>query len=79
MFCMYLMTFYWTCFEKILPVFSENVSLHQLAHERLGELLRVLKLVISKHQSLNSVDILSATGTVISKVKGKTGHLTALY
>ncbi|XP_078264394.1 rho GTPase-activating protein 29-like isoform X2 [Rhinoraja longicauda] len=49
---------------------EENVSLHQLAHERLGELLRVLKLVISKHQSLNSVDILSATGTVISKVKG---------
>lgn len=48
---------------------EENVSLHQLAHERLGELLRVLKLVISKHQSLNSVDILSATGTVISKVK----------
>ncbi|XP_069795191.1 rho GTPase-activating protein 29-like isoform X2 [Narcine bancroftii] len=27
-------------------------------------------MVISKHQSLNSVDILSATGTVISKVKG---------
>ncbi|XP_059839919.1 rho GTPase-activating protein 29-like [Hypanus sabinus] len=49
---------------------GENKSLRQMAHERLGELLRVLKSVISKHQSLNSVDILSATGTVISKVKG---------
>ncbi|XP_007885317.2 rho GTPase-activating protein 29 [Callorhinchus milii] len=49
---------------------ANKVSLHSVAHERLGELLRVLKAVISKHQSLNSVDILSATGTVISKVKG---------
>uniref|UniRef100_A0A8C6JLE1 Rho GTPase-activating protein 29 n=1 Tax=Melopsittacus undulatus TaxID=13146 RepID=A0A8C6JLE1_MELUD len=38
-------------------------------HERLGELLRVLKAVINKYQNLNSVDILSAAGTVIAKVK----------
>ncbi|KAM4642776.1 rho GTPase-activating protein 29 isoform 2-T2 [Discoglossus pictus] len=44
-------------------------SLHQVVHERLGELLRVLKSVISKHQALNSVDILGAAGTVIAKVK----------
>uniref|UniRef100_A0A4W5LUE2 Rho GTPase-activating protein 29 n=1 Tax=Hucho hucho TaxID=62062 RepID=A0A4W5LUE2_9TELE len=44
--------------------------LHQVVHERLGELLRVLKAVISKHQTLNSVDILSAAGTVIAQVKG---------
>ncbi|KAJ8010451.1 hypothetical protein DPEC_G00075210 [Dallia pectoralis] len=43
--------------------------LHQVVHERLGELLRVLKTVISKHQTLNSVDILSAAGTVIAQVK----------
>ncbi|KAG9351084.1 hypothetical protein JZ751_024974 [Albula glossodonta] len=43
--------------------------LHRLVHERLGELLRVLKAVIGKHQTLNSVDILSAAGTVIAKVK----------
>ncbi|XP_053326285.1 rho GTPase-activating protein 29 [Spea bombifrons] len=43
--------------------------LHQVVHERLGELLRVLKAVISKHQTLNSVDILGAAGTVIAKVK----------
>uniref|UniRef100_A0AAZ3NMD1 Rho GTPase-activating protein 29 n=1 Tax=Oncorhynchus tshawytscha TaxID=74940 RepID=A0AAZ3NMD1_ONCTS len=38
--------------------------------ERLSELLRVLKSVIGKHQTLNSVDILRAAGTVITKVKG---------
>uniref|UniRef100_A0A3Q3GYS8 Rho GTPase-activating protein 29 n=1 Tax=Labrus bergylta TaxID=56723 RepID=A0A3Q3GYS8_9LABR len=43
--------------------------LHQAVHERLGELLRVLKAIISKHQSLNSVDILSTAGTVIATVK----------
>ncbi|XP_069007484.1 rho GTPase-activating protein 29 isoform X1 [Embiotoca jacksoni] len=44
--------------------------LHHAVHERLGELLRVLKAIISKHQSLNSVDILSTAGTVIATVKG---------
>uniref|UniRef100_A0A672GJU9 Rho GTPase-activating protein 29 n=1 Tax=Salarias fasciatus TaxID=181472 RepID=A0A672GJU9_SALFA len=44
--------------------------LHQAVHERLGELLRVLKAIINKHQSLNSVDILSTAGTVIATVKG---------
>ncbi len=44
--------------------------LHQVVHERLGELLRVLKAVISKHHSLNSVEILSAAGTLIAKIKG---------
>uniref|UniRef100_A0A8C5AMF4 Rho GTPase-activating protein 29 n=1 Tax=Gadus morhua TaxID=8049 RepID=A0A8C5AMF4_GADMO len=43
--------------------------LHQAVHERLGQLLCVLKTVIGKHQSLNSVDILSAAGIVISRVK----------
>ncbi|KAM8931006.1 rho GTPase-activating protein 29 [Pelodytes ibericus] len=43
--------------------------LHQAVHERLGDLLRVLKGVISKHHTLNSVDILGAAGTVIAKVK----------
>lgn len=45
--------------------------LHQAVHERLGELLRVLKVIISKHQRLNSVDILSTAGTVIATVKGE--------
>ncbi|XP_054835702.1 rho GTPase-activating protein 29 [Eublepharis macularius] len=54
--------------ETILSEENQD-CLHHVVHERLGELLRVLKAVISKHQSLNSVDILSAAGTVIAKVK----------
>ncbi|XP_070701198.1 rho GTPase-activating protein 29-like isoform X2 [Pempheris klunzingeri] len=45
-------------------------GLQEVVQERLAELLRVLKTVIGKHQTLNSVDILGAAGTVIAKVKG---------
>ncbi|KAK9538763.1 hypothetical protein VZT92_003913 [Zoarces viviparus] len=49
----------------------ENLEgLQGVVQERLAELLRVLKAIISKHQTLNSVDILGAAGTVIAKVKG---------
>lgn len=49
----------------------ENLEgLQGMVQERLAELLRVLKAVISKHQTLNSADILGAAGTVIAKVKG---------
>ncbi|XP_071420997.1 rho GTPase-activating protein 29 isoform X4 [Pithys albifrons albifrons] len=54
--------------EAILSEENQD-DLHQVVHERLGELLRVLKAVINKHQTLNSVDVLSAAGTVIAKVK----------
>ncbi|KAF7222135.1 rho GTPase-activating protein 29 isoform X1 [Nothobranchius furzeri] len=50
---------------------KENLEgLQDLVKERLAELIRVLKTVISKHQTLNSVDILGAAGMVIAKVKG---------
>lgn len=42
-----------------------------MVQERLSDLLRVLKAVIGKHQTLNSVDILGAAGMVIAKVKGQ--------
>uniref|UniRef100_A0A8C6VEF7 Rho GTPase-activating protein 29 n=1 Tax=Naja naja TaxID=35670 RepID=A0A8C6VEF7_NAJNA len=49
---------------------SENQNcLHRFVHERLGEVLRVLKAIINKHPNLNSVDVLSAAGTVIAKVR----------
>ncbi|XP_025057694.1 rho GTPase-activating protein 29 isoform X3 [Alligator sinensis] len=54
--------------EAILSEENQD-CLHHVVHERLGELLRVLKAVINKHQTLNSVDILSAAGMVIAKVK----------
>ncbi|XP_058478461.1 rho GTPase-activating protein 29-like isoform X2 [Solea solea] len=49
---------------------KESVEgLQKVVQERLTELLRVLKAVIGKHHTLNSVDILGAAGTVIAKVK----------
>ncbi|XP_022783063.1 rho GTPase-activating protein 45-like isoform X2 [Stylophora pistillata] len=40
-----------------------------LAHERLGEVLSVLKGVLNTYQPLHSTDILASAGTLISKVK----------
>ncbi|NWI12742.1 HMHA1 protein, partial [Crypturellus soui] len=40
------------------------------AHECLGETLRVLRQVINKYPLLNTLEILTAAGTLISKVKG---------
>ncbi|XP_057263419.1 rho GTPase-activating protein 45 isoform X2 [Pezoporus wallicus] len=41
-----------------------------LAHECLGETLRVLRQVISKYPLLNTLETLTAAGTLISRVKG---------
>ncbi|XP_077480848.1 rho GTPase-activating protein 29-like isoform X1 [Stigmatopora argus] len=55
---------------KDVFISTENQScLHKAVHERLGEMLGVLKTIIDKHHSLNSVDILSSAGTVITAVK----------
>lgn len=54
------------------PSFADNLeNLQPLVQERLTDLLCVLKAVIRKHQTLNSVDILGAAGAVIAKVKGQ--------
>ncbi|KAM6041499.1 rho GTPase-activating protein 45 isoform 2-T3 [Chlamydotis macqueenii] len=41
-----------------------------LAHEYLGETLRILRQVITKYPLLNTLETLTAAGTLISKVKG---------
>lgn len=59
---------------RVCPLFplKENPEdLQKVVQERLSDLLRVLKAVIGKHQTLNSVDILGAAGMVIAKVKGQ--------
>lgn len=42
-----------------------------LAHECLGEALRVMRQVICKYPLLNTVETLTAAGTLIAKVKGQ--------
>lgn len=49
-----------------------------LAHECLGETLRILRQVISKYPLLNTLETLTAAGTLISKVKGETVGLGTL-
>uniref|UniRef100_A0AAY4CQ04 Rho GTPase-activating protein 29 n=1 Tax=Denticeps clupeoides TaxID=299321 RepID=A0AAY4CQ04_9TELE len=62
-------------FADVLQTLRETLqrnecSLGVVWSEQLGELVRLLKLIIDKHPTLNSADILSAAGKVISKVKG---------
>ncbi|XP_061661406.1 rho GTPase-activating protein 29 isoform X3 [Syngnathoides biaculeatus] len=57
-------------FKEVFVSRENQACLHKAVHERLGEMLAVLTTVISKHQSLNSVDILSSAGTVITTVEG---------
>uniref|UniRef100_A0A4W4HJK8 Rho GTPase activating protein 45a n=1 Tax=Electrophorus electricus TaxID=8005 RepID=A0A4W4HJK8_ELEEL len=52
---------------------GENVpdeSQRAVAHECLGEVLRILRQVIGTYPLLNTVEMLTAAGTLISKVKG---------
>lgn len=46
-------------------------DLQKVVQERLSDLVRVLKAVIGKHQTLNSSEILGAAGMVIAKIKGQ--------
>uniref|UniRef100_A0A674GMZ8 Rho GTPase activating protein 45 n=1 Tax=Taeniopygia guttata TaxID=59729 RepID=A0A674GMZ8_TAEGU len=59
--------------EKLRDVVLRDEPKEQqrpLAHECLGETLRVLRQVINKYPLLNTLETLTAAGTLISKVKG---------
>lgn len=50
---------------------KEDVQSRSAVHGCLGEVLRVLRQVISTYPLLNTVETLTAAGTLISKVKGQ--------
>ncbi|XP_062888454.1 rho GTPase-activating protein 45-like isoform X2 [Mobula hypostoma] len=58
--------------EKLKDMVLEEKSeaRRPVAHECLGEVLRILRQVINKYPLLNTVETLTAAGTLISKVKG---------
>uniref|UniRef100_A0A671SNB4 Minor histocompatibility protein HA-1-like n=1 Tax=Sinocyclocheilus anshuiensis TaxID=1608454 RepID=A0A671SNB4_9TELE len=58
--------------EKLKDVVLEDKQENRrpLAHEFLGEVLRILRQVISMYPLLNTVETLTATGKLISQVKG---------
>uniref|UniRef100_A0A670XUY6 Rho GTPase activating protein 45 n=1 Tax=Pseudonaja textilis TaxID=8673 RepID=A0A670XUY6_PSETE len=65
------------CFAERLEKLKDVVlqedgpeSRRSLAHECLGEALRILRQVISKYPLLNTLETLTAAGTLISRVKG---------
>ncbi|XP_067938057.1 rho GTPase-activating protein 45-like isoform X2 [Watersipora subatra] len=45
-------------------------ALRVTAHERLGEVLCILKSILKKYPAVNSTDLLTSTGVLISKIKG---------
>ena len=42
-----------------------------MAHERLGELLQVLRVVVDKYPEMNSTDVLTVASELIKHVKGR--------
>ncbi|XP_051894255.1 rho GTPase-activating protein 45-like [Pristis pectinata] len=58
--------------EKLKDIVLEEKTetRRPVAHECLGEVLRILRQVINKYPLLNTVETLTAAGTLISKVKG---------
>ncbi|XP_069503476.1 rho GTPase-activating protein 45 isoform X2 [Ambystoma mexicanum] len=59
--------------EKLRDVVLADEKLESrrpMAHECLGEALRILRQVITKYPLLNTIETLTAAGTLISKVKG---------
>ncbi|XP_050990813.1 rho GTPase-activating protein 45 isoform X3 [Labeo rohita] len=56
--------------DMVLGEVKEEPHSRAAVHECLGEVLRVLRQVISTYPLLNTVETLTAAGTLISKVKG---------
>ncbi|XP_053228273.1 rho GTPase-activating protein 45 [Podarcis raffonei] len=59
--------------EKLRDVVLREDGLESrraLAHESLGDALRILRQVVAKYPLLNTLETLTAAGTLISKVKG---------
>ncbi|XP_034385762.1 rho GTPase-activating protein 45 isoform X2 [Cyclopterus lumpus] len=56
--------------KDVVLVEGKKESQRPVAHECLGEVLRVLRQVINTYPLLNTVEILTAAGKLISKVKG---------
>ncbi|XP_056132543.1 rho GTPase-activating protein 45 isoform X1 [Lampris incognitus] len=56
--------------KDVVMAEGKKESRRPMAHECLGEVLRVLRQVINTYPLLNTVEILTAAGKLISKVKG---------
>lgn len=66
--------------SKIKKIFTMDQASGQMmkpetrriqAHERLGEVLRILRLILEKFPAIRSTELLMAAGNMINRVKGK--------
>lgn len=51
--------------------FSESEDLRVTIHERLGEVLSILKNILHQYPALQSTELFAASGSLITKVKCK--------
>uniref|UniRef100_A0A9J8CVA2 Rho GTPase activating protein 45 n=1 Tax=Cyprinus carpio carpio TaxID=630221 RepID=A0A9J8CVA2_CYPCA len=66
--------------DMVLGEVKEEPRSRPAVHECLGEVLRVLRQVISTYPLLNTVETLTAAGTLISKVKGQSNcHVKLIF
>jgi hypothetical protein len=49
---------------------NETVVLRVASHERLGEVLRILRVILERYPALQSTELLVAAGSLIQQVKG---------
>ena len=56
----------WFCFLRS----DKCDALRVAAHERLGEVLRILRIILEHYSALQSTELLVAAGSLIHQVKG---------
>jgi hypothetical protein len=60
------------CVVAVGPVVADKCdALRVAAHERLGEVLRILRIILEHYSALQSTELLVAAGSLIHQVKGK--------
>lgn len=60
-----------------MPDLQDNVR--TMAHDRLGEVLRILRVVLEKHHTLQNTELLMAAGALIQQVKGASKNVSPKY
>ena len=64
---LFLLFFIFFC----VPICSDKCdALRVAAHERLGEVLRILRIILEHYSALQSTELLVAAGSLIHQVKG---------
>ncbi|CAG0884330.1 unnamed protein product [Cyprideis torosa] len=56
--------------ESQVKAYKDDTSPRSIAHEKLGEVLRILRNILEKYPPLQSTELLMAAGALIQQVKG---------